>query len=55
MVCNNLTTFFDPITTNANIVQRIGNGLNGYIRKIKIYDYPKTLPTFELMYKTTPQ
>jgi len=56
IVCSLQTAVYDDWSTGIRQnVQMIGAGLSGYIRKIKIYDYPKTEPSMELMYKTSPQ
>ena len=51
--CNKVATYYDDTTAVGNL--RIGYGFNGYIRKIKIYDWFKTDQSMKIMYKTTPQ
>lgn len=53
--CGKKTSFYDDDIPNIPNNMRIGNGFGGFIRKIKIYDYPKQEPGFELMYKLAPQ
>jgi hypothetical protein len=55
IACQMRNTYYDDTTPAANAVFRIGQGFNGYMRKIKIYDYPKMDPSMKLMYKTAPQ
>ena len=48
-------TFYDDTVPTTTQTLRIGQSFYGYMRKIKIYDYPKTLPSMQMMYKTSPQ
>jgi hypothetical protein len=53
--CSKQLSFYDDnLGVNVNNM-RIGSGFGGYIRKIMIYDYPKTEPSMEMMYKEAPQ
>lgn len=56
--CEKTTTielFIDDFTPGAPQTLIIGAGISGFIRKIKLYDYPKMEPDMELMYKVAPQ
>jgi cysteine-rich repeat protein len=53
--CSQQISFYNDINGTRLINMRIGNGFGGYIRKIMIYDYPKTEPSMEMMYKEAPQ
>jgi len=56
MQCTTMNTIFhidrNPV---INVALRIGLGFSGYMRKIKIYDYPKEEVSMDLMYKVAPQ
>jgi len=55
IACNNIAEYLDDTPANGtqqNIV--IGNGFKGYIRKIKVYDWPKNDESMKLMYRTAP-
>lgn len=55
MVCNIVAGYFDDTPANGTLGQiLIGTGFKGYIRKIKIYDWPKNEPAMKLMYRTAP-
>lgn len=51
--CNIVATYYDDTGGAGNL--RIGYGFNGFIRKIKIYDWFKTDQSMKIMYKTSPQ
>ena len=53
--CNIVATYFDDTAVNGtagNIL--IGTGFHGFIRKVKIYDWPKNEDSMKLMYKVAP-
>lgn len=53
--CGQYASFYDDVNGTRIINMRIGLGFGGYMRKIMIYDYPKTEPSMEMMYKEAPQ
>lgn len=61
IVCTvyNSTTnkFFDDVDPGNSRTQTliIGGGFDGFMRKIKIYDYPKMEPSMKMMYKVAPE
>jgi hypothetical protein len=50
--CNMIPTFYDD-TINVDAIT-IGYGFRGFIRKIKVYDWPKNEESMELMYRVAP-
>lgn len=54
-ITTNTDVFYDDVTPAQPATLIIGAGFGGFIRKIKVYDWPKMEPSMELMYKLSPQ
>jgi hypothetical protein len=56
ITCRIVTGYFDDTAANGTLNNLIiGNGFKGFIRKVKIYDWPKNDESMKLMYRTSPQ